>query len=104
MANTYYYDPNLVTIIVAGIPILSGFAEDEMCTFEREGDDFLDVAGVDGEVTRSKNLDNRGTFTLKLMQSSQFNNALSALRLLDKNADNGAGVGPFLLKDRGGST
>ena len=55
MSSTYYYDPDRITIIIAGIPIDSGFAEDEMCTFEREGDDFMDVAGVDGEVTRSKN-------------------------------------------------
>lgn len=38
--STYYYDPNRVTIIVAGILIDSGFAEDEMITIEREGDDF----------------------------------------------------------------
>lgn len=73
--TTYYYDPDQITIVVAGIPIDSGFAEDEMCTYERDGDDFMDVAGVDGEVTRSKNLDNRGTFTLKLMQSSPLNAA-----------------------------
>lgn len=38
------------------------------------------------------------------MQSSPLNAALSALRLVDKLGDNGAGVGPFLLADKGGTT
>ncbi len=104
MASTYYYDPDQVNIVVANIPIDSGFAEDEMCTFEREGDDFLDVAGVLGDVARSKNLDNRGTFTLKLLQTSPLNGALSALRLIDRGGHNGAGVGAFLVQDKGGLT
>ena len=38
------------------------------------------------------------------MQSSPLNAALSALRLIDKKGKNGAGVGPFLVKDNGGTT
>lgn len=102
--STRYYDPNLITIVVMGIPIDSGFAEDEMCTLEREGDAFFDVAGVDGEVSRSKSKDDRATFTLKLMQTSPNNDLLTALYAIDKAADNGAGVGPFALKDRNGTT
>lgn len=102
--TTRFYDPNRVSIIIAGLPITSGFAEDEMITIEREGDAFTDVVGVDGEVSRSKLFDNRATVKLKLMQTSPNNALLTAMYLQDKLGDNGAGVGPFAVKDKGGTT
>jgi len=98
------YDPTLYTIVAAGIPVDKGYADGEFITVEREGDAVTDVAGTDGSVTRAIVKDNRATVTIKLMQSADVNALLSALFLLDQNAPNGAGVGPFLLKDRGGTT
>lgn len=95
------YDPGSVFVSLAGIPI-SGWADGEFITIENDSDDFEDVVGTDGEVTRSKSNDNRATVTIKLMQSSASNDLLSALRLLDKNSSNGAGVGPFMLRDGSG--
>jgi hypothetical protein len=102
--STKTYDPALYTIAIAAIPINKGYADGEFITVERETDAFTDVAGTDGDVARAKQHDKRATCTLTLMQTAEANALLSTLALLDENADNGAGVGPFLLKDRGGLT
>lgn len=91
-------DSNSYHVSVAGIPI-SGYADGEWLTVERDSPAFEDVVGTDGEVTRSKTNDNRATVTIRLMQSSPVNGLLSVLHNLDKNTPNGAGVGPFLLTD-----
>ena len=102
------YDSNNVQVMICGIPIdvdsggSGGYADDEFLTIEKESDDFTDVAGTDGEVSRSKTNDARATVTLKLMQTSLSNKKLAALRLMDINADNGAGVGALQVKDANG--
>lgn len=98
------YDANEVSIVIAGIPIDSGFADGEFIRIEQDSDDFTDVVGTDGEVTRSKTNDRRATVTLLLMQSSGGNAVLSALNLLDKKAGGGAGVGPFMVRDKQGTS
>lgn len=97
------YDPDQISINVAGIPV-SGYADGEFITVENESPGFEDVVGTDGEVTRSKTNDRRATVTLKLMQSSPTNDLLSALHNLDLNTPGGVGVGPFLLRDKNGTT
>lgn len=103
---TKVYDSNQVSISICGIPVdtTGGYADDEFLTIEQDSDDFDDVVGTDGEVTRSKTNDRRATVYLKLMQSSSTNAFLSALNLLDKNAPNGAGIGPFWVRDRQGTS
>lgn len=98
------YDPDQVIVVICGIRITGGYAEDSFIEFDQDSDDFEDVAGVDGEVTRSKTNDRRGTITLRLMQSADANNALSVLSNLDRSAHNGAGVGPTTIKDKGGTS
>lgn len=100
----YIYDSNQVTIVVANIPISEGFAEDTKIEIVPEANAFEDVVGVDGKVTRSKTNDRRATVTLRLMQSSPMNAVLSALHEIDLSADNGAGVGAFMVKDLGGTS
>jgi len=97
------YDPDQVSASIAGIP-LSGFADGEFITIESESPTFDDVCGTDGEVTRSKSNDGRATITVKLMQSSPVNDLLSVLHNLDKNTPGGVGVGPFMLRDKQGTT
>lgn len=98
------YDANEVTLNFAGIPIDSGFDDGEFIRIEQESDDFVDKAGTDGEVTRSKTNDRRTTITVILMQSSDGNAALSALNNIDRLANNGAGVAPILVSDRQGTS
>ena len=98
------YDANEVTIIVAGIPINSGYDDGEFCRIEQEADDFVDKVGTDGEVTRSKTNDRRATVSVILMQSSTGNALLSALNNIDRLSGNGAGVGPLLIRDKQGTS
>lgn len=95
------YNPDECDVIVAGIP-LQGYADGEFINVEQEANDFEDVVGTDGEVTRSKTNDRRATVTVFLMQSSSANDQLSVLSNIDRNGPNGSGVGAFLLKDRSG--
>lgn len=97
------YDPDQVKAIICGIPISGGWAEDSMITIQQKADNFVSVAGVGGDVTRSKVLDKRAIVKLKLLQSSDENALLSALANLDANASNGAGVGPSTITDKGGT-
>lgn len=102
--STATYDPALHTLAVAALPITKGFAEGEFIKIERDSEGFTDVAGAYGDVARAKMHDKRATCTITLLQTAEANALLSTLYLLDENADNGAGIGPFLLKDRGGLT
>jgi hypothetical protein len=95
------YDPENVDVIYAGVP-LSGFAEDTFVTIEAEGDDWLEVDGVDGDLTRSKNSAQKFKVTFHLMSSSKSNAHLSALRQLDVSETGGAGVSPIMIRDRNG--
>lgn len=101
---TKTYDAKEVSVIVGGIQIDSGFADGEFCRIEQETDDFDDVVGTDGEVTRSKTYDRRANVTILVMQSSKSNQALSALSNLDRTAPNGAGIVPVMVRDRNGDS
>lgn len=97
------YDANEVTLIIAGLPIESGYDDGEFCRIEQESPDFTDKVGTDGEVTRSKTNDRRATVSVILMQSSDGNALLSGLNNIDRLAGNGAGVGPLLIRDKQGT-
>lgn len=97
------YNPSEIAMSFAGIPI-SGYADGEFVTIEPQGDDWSDVVGTDGEVTRARTNDRRATVTFKLMQSSTVNDLLSAIRTADLLAPNGGGVGSFELRDLQGTT
>lgn len=95
------YDPTEVTVSFAGI-VIGGYADGEFVRVEQESDDFSDVVGTDGEVSRSKTSDRRATVTFMLMQTSESNDLLSAISNLDRDTPGGAGVGALLIRDRQG--
>ena len=97
------YDANQVTLIIAGLIIDSGFNDGDFVTVDQDSDDFTDVVGADGEVSRARTNDNRATVKVTLMATSDGNSILSTLNNLDKSATNGAGVGPFFLRDKQGT-
>ncbi len=101
---TKIYDSKEVTVIICGIPLDSGFADGEFLKVEQTSEDFTMVVGTDGEVTRSKTNDRTAKVTVRLMQTSDGNAALSALNAKDLAQSNGAGVGSFLVKDRTSGT
>ncbi len=101
---TKEYNPKAIAIIVCGIPIDSGFAEDSMVKLTWDNPKFDDVSGVDGEVTRVRSYDGRALMTLNLMQSSSCNDLLSNLHSRDLVAPGGAGAGAILVQDLQGTT
>lgn len=98
------YDADQVTIMIAGLLIDSGYDDGEFLRIEPEAPDFVDKVGTDGEVTRSKTNDRRATVSVILMQTSIGNAILSALNNTDRVGQNGAGVGPFLVRDKQGTS
>jgi hypothetical protein len=99
MAQLRHYDAKSVTVSLAGINV-QGFADGEFVTIQQEANDFEDVVGSDGEVSRAPTNDNRATVTFVLMQTSPTNQLLSALLRLDKATPGGAGVGALIIRNR----
>lgn len=96
------YDPRRV-VLIFGAARLRGFMPGQSISGEPMSDGSSSLSGMDGEVARALNTDERWTFTVNLMQTSASNTILSAAYQLDK-ATNGDGVVPFLLEDLNGDT
>jgi hypothetical protein len=77
-------------------------AAGEFCTIVYNSDQFTLVMGADGKGTRSPTNDNSAKITLKLMQSSPINAALSAILNTDLLLGNGSGIGPLAVRDGSG--
>ena len=99
--GTKTYDPAQI-IATVGPAIITGFADGTFVKASRETDTFTDYAGADGEVTRARSRDKRGTVEFTLSQASPSNDLLSALATMDEQL--GTGIVPFLLKDVNGTT
>lgn len=97
------YDVKAVTIAAGGIPLVAGFSDGEVVRIER-GAAFATKRGVDGQVTRYATNDRSAKIRVRLMQSSDGNAVLSAFHELDKSNTNGAGIFPFVVKDRQGTS
>lgn len=95
------YSPKKVQLIVGGL-IIQGYAEDTFITAERNTDAFTRSTGADGETSRVHSPDRSGMITLTLQQTSQSNDALSALAAADDLSLQG--TFPVLLKDNNGTT
>lgn len=94
------YDASENSLSISAISIDSGFADGEFVSIEPQTEDFTDKIGTDGSVARSKSNDQRATIKVKLLQTSDGNTRLTALRTLALNGPNGADVGAFALRDR----
>lgn len=95
------YDPKNVKCIMFGAPAV-GFADGSFIKVSRNEDTFTLMVGADGETVRTRSRNKSGTIELTLLASSDFNDVLSKAMLLDEQT--GAGVGPFLLQEIGGTT
>lgn len=104
MSEFKIYDASEITLSIADILIDSGFAEGAFVEIEQNEEDFKMVVGTDGSVTRSKTNNKTAKVIVRLLQTSDGNARLSALRRLDLAQQNGAGVGAFLCKDRTSGT
>lgn len=95
------YDPKNVSMIVGG-KIAHGFADGTFIKAMRNQQAFTLKVGADGEGTRAKSNDKSGKYEITLMQSSSFNDILSAYASADELSD--SGIVPILLRDNNGTT
>ena len=100
MGTFHTLDPDRCQCLIALVPI-SGWDESSMISVKTDGQQFTFKKGAAGDISRSKNYPT-ATLTFNLMNTSKSNNFLSALLQLDRNAPNGAGVFPVLVKDLNG--
>jgi hypothetical protein len=101
MAEIANYDPSKIVFIVGGVPI-TGFADGTFITIEPMTEGFTSMVGSDGEVARTISTDNRLKITCALMQTSNSNQVLSNLYLVDRLS--GRGVFAMLVEDLIGGT
>jgi hypothetical protein len=104
MPETKVYNINRVSIILGGVPLDSGFGEDDVAEIEWEGPLYGDKSGADGEVCRFATNERRFTCKLHLMQNSAQNAVLSAFVIAGLLANDGSDVGAFMLKDNNGAS
>lgn len=95
------FDPSQFVIVHGGVQ-MQGFSESTMAKFEFDSESMSDVVGVDGEVSRSKNMDRRAKLTVSLMQTSDTNDLLSALYNAQRLGSNGADVAATRVEDLNG--
>jgi len=95
------FDPKQMVITVSG-HIVSGYADGTFLNVEFSEDAYTSVAGADGEISRAKSNDFRGTVTITLTQTSLSNDVFSGLARVDRA--NNSGVFPILIKDVRGTT
>ena len=95
------YNPKKVSMII-GAQAASGLADGTFITVEYDEDRFTKKTGADGEVTRVQNANESANIKLILMQTSNFNDYLSALSLADRLT--GLGAVPVLIRDQLGTT
>ena len=89
--STKTYHPSLVAIALGSV-IVSDF---ETVTVEREEDKFAFTAGSAGEVTRTKNSNKIGMFTVEIPQTNDANFLLSQLEAVDA-------LFPAIIQDNSG--
>lgn len=95
------YDSRRVTVVF-GANTLTGYADGEFASVERDAESFEKYVGSQGEVTRSRSNNRSGRAKVRLAQTSISNDVLAAINAADEL--NGSGVLPFMVKDLNGTT
>ena len=88
--------------VIFGGRQLTGFADGDAVTVERNEDAFTLLIGADGEGTRSKSNNRSGRVTVRLLQTSESNAILNAFAKADDLSD--TGLQPLLVKDASGNS
>lgn len=90
------YDPERVVLTFGSITV-KGFGPDTFVKAARTEATFTTQVGCGGDVARTRNQNKTGTVEITLMATSQSNDQLTAVALLDEQ--NGSGIGAFQVKD-----
>jgi hypothetical protein len=102
MSSLRSYSPSDVTITVAGLYSVTGYAEGTFVKITKDTQQISTIRAMDGTVSRIKSPDTGWKIELTLAQSSSGNDILSTLWNVDKVT--GMGKFPLMIKDGSGST
>lgn len=97
-----HYSPEDISVIIAGIVELEGFSEGSFITVNRESPLFQTRESADGVVSRAKIASNTYTVKMSLMGTSESNELLTRLALLDHSTH--IVKFPLFIKDELGKT
>ncbi len=95
------YNFGKVAVIFGGRQ-LTGFADGEAVSVERNEDAWSLLVGADGEATRAKSNNRSGRVTIRLLQTSESNAILNDFAKADDLAD--AGAQALFIKDNSGNS
>lgn len=96
------YAPSDVSITIAGIYSVTGFAEGTFVKISKDAQQVTTIRAMDGTMSRIKSPDTGWKVEITLAQSSSGNDILSVLWNVDKVT--GMGKFPMLIRDGSGST
>lgn len=102
MAGLLNYSPSDVTVTVAGLYSVTGYAEGTFIRITKDTQQVTTLRAMDGSMSRVKSPDTGWKVELTLAQSSSGNDILSTLWNVDKVT--GMGKFPLFIKDGSGST
>ena len=104
MSRLAIYESKAVSSIFAGLSFKDG-RSDPFFKITPNGPAYkIEGPGADGQTTRCGTNDNGYKIQLTFKGASAENAKMSALHIADRQATNGAGVAPLLIKDANGST
>ena len=96
------YSPEDVSFIIAGVINLRGFTGGTFITISKDQPVFKTVESTDGIPSRVKNISKAYTITVDLMSTSESNEVMTRLSLIDYSTH--VVKFPLLIKDEMGST
>lgn len=102
MSSLLSYSPSDVSITVAGLYSVTGFAEGTFVRITKDTQQIYTTRAMDGSMSRIKSPDTGWKVEITLAQSSSGNDVLSTLWNVDKVT--GLGKFPLFIKDGSGST
>lgn len=103
MSNTLtHYSPEDITVLVAGIIPITGFIAGTFVNISKDLSVYSSARTSDGHVARLYNNDQTYTITLTLQNTSESNELLNKLLLIDEITQRGKF--PLLIKDQLGSS
>lgn len=102
MASLLNYAPNEVTITIAGLYSVTGFAEGTFVRITKDTQQVTTTRAMDGTMSRIKSPDTGWKVEITLAQSSGANDIFSTFWNVDKVT--GMGKFPLFIKDGSGST
>lgn len=102
MASLLNYAPSDVSITIAGLYSVTGFAEGTFVRISKDTQQTTTTRAMDGTMSRIKSPDTGWKVEITLAQSSSANDVFSTLWNVDKVT--GMGKFPLFIKDGSGST